>query len=136
VVTQLAGYAGSYWWSVRSSDRESFASFYSPPSAFTIPISLHLVSLRIIRYQYYREAELLVRWVGNVKRSAVHARAFWGRRVAWSGETTGYGLIGEVSTEVFWPRTRRVPRGTRLRLRVTVNSGKTAVTRSVRFLAP
>jgi hypothetical protein len=129
-------YAGSYWWSVQSSDRESSTSFYSPPSVFTIPISLHIVSLRIIQYQYFREAELLVRWVGNVKRSAVQARAFWGRRVVWSGETTGYGLIGDVSTEVFWPRTRRVPRGTRLLLRVTVNSGKTTVRRSVRFLAP
>jgi hypothetical protein len=39
-------YAGHYWWLVWSTDRNTYESFYSSPTDFTIPVALKLLLSR------------------------------------------------------------------------------------------
>jgi hypothetical protein len=129
-------YAGSYWWLVWSTDRDSFASLLSSPSAFTTPVSLRIVSVRVRRYTFLNQADVSVGSTGNVKEPVVAARAYRGRRLVWRAGTKGFGTIGSIASESLTFRARGLREGALLLLRVTVSSGKTGVMRTVRFRAP
>jgi hypothetical protein len=44
--------AGSYWWIVGTADRDTFETRYSSPSAFRIPATVRIVSVRFERNSY------------------------------------------------------------------------------------
>jgi hypothetical protein len=134
-------FAGPHWWNVRSHDRETFVSFYSVPSPFTVSPAIRLTQVRIRRNSFiYSPDELnfTLRWVTNVRNVLVDAR-LWVRR---SGRPLGrvrtteetIRSMGENTAFLTWRRPRRVKTGTRLRVLLSVLGGgrSAALTRSVR----
>jgi hypothetical protein len=131
-------YAGSYWWIVRTSNRASFASQYSSPSAFRIPASLKIVSVRVRRNSYTHIADSLdvnVRWSANVRDLTVSAAVSRSGRRLWRARESEAAYVGSSGTSSFeWTKSRRIREGTRLRVTVTLRGGRStrSVVRTVR----
>jgi hypothetical protein len=128
-------YAGSYWWIVRTSHRESFESRYSAPSAFRIPASARIVSVRLRRnsYTYVPDSlDITVRWSANVRELTVSAAVSRAGRRLWRARETESAFIGSTGTSFFdWTKPRRIRQGARLRVAVTIRAG-TAIKTVVR----
>jgi hypothetical protein len=116
--------AGTYWWNVRSHDRETFDSFYSAPVSFTIPARARVVSIRIKRYLSLDLLDITVRFTANTEEARVAVRLRRGARTVWSkAEIDEFISIGETNSSSFsWYSRGRIPQGTRLQLQVTVDA--------------
>ena len=131
-------YAGSYWWIVGTSERDSFESRYSAPSPFRIPASVRIVSVRMRRYSYTYFPDSLdinVTWSANARQLTVVAAVSRAGRRLWRAQEVGTALIGSTGTSLFdWTKPRRIRQGTRLRVTVTVRAGTATetVVRTVR----
>jgi hypothetical protein len=137
--------AGSYWWNVRTHDRELRLA-YSAISSFTVAPALRLLGVRITRYRFrvmppgtlVRELVLNISWVTNLPRVRIQARVLRGRRPVgrvFGNRNQETFNAGEPDLEGFeWEPPRSMRAGTRLRLIVRVSgSGKTAtLTRQIR----
>jgi len=134
-------FAGPHWWNVRSHDRETFASFYSVPSLFTVAPAIRFTQVRIRRNSFIYspdELDFTLRWVTNVRKVLVDAR-LWVRR---SGRPLGrvrtteetFRSMGENAAFLTWRRPRRVKTGTRLLVLLQVIGGgrSASLTRTVR----
>jgi hypothetical protein len=140
-------FAGSYWWNVRTHDRELRLA-YSGTSSFTVAPVLRLLGVRITRIRFrgsvpprtlVRELIFEIRWVTNLPRVSIKARVLrGGRLVGRTFRETGpkrRSSPGEPDGEgIEWEPPRSMRAGTRVRLIVSVSgSGETAtLTRLVR----
>jgi hypothetical protein len=117
--------AGTYWWNVRTHDRDTFDSFYSSPSSFTIPAHTRIRSIRVRRYTFLDLLEVTVRFVANTDEARVAVRVRRGSKTVWrKTELDEFVSIGETSSSSFsWFSRGRIPQGLRLRLQVTVDAG-------------
>jgi hypothetical protein len=134
-------FAGPHWWNVRTHDRETFTSFYSTPSPFTVAPTIRLKQVRIRRNSFIYspdELDFTLRWATNVRSVLVEARLFVRRngrpvgRVRTTEETLR--SMSEDTAFLTWRRPRRVKTGTRLRVLLSVVGGgrSAALTRVVR----
>lgn len=128
--------AGTYWWNVRSHDRETFTSFYSAPVSFTIPARVQIQSIRIRRFTFIDNLDVTVRFTANTESARVAVRLRRGSRTVWSkAETDEFVSIGEPNSAFLsWYSRGRIPEETRLQLNVTVSAGdaQASASRSVR----
>jgi hypothetical protein len=128
--------AGTYWWTVRTHDRETFDSFYSAPVSFTIAARTRIQSIRIRRYTFIDNLDIRVRFTANTNEARVTVRLRQGSRTVWrETEIDEFVWIGKTSSAYFsWFSRGRVREGARLRLEVTVTAGgaKASATRTVR----
>jgi hypothetical protein len=116
-------YARQYWWQVWSTDRSTAASFYSAPTGFTIPVSLNLFPVKTVRSTFLHLLAVRVRWTANTHALTVRARVLKGRKVVWQQTQPQINKIGfPYSTSFGWYRPRRMKRGTRLNLEVTLRA--------------
>jgi hypothetical protein len=124
-------FAGSYWWNVRTYDRELRLA-YSAISSFTVAPVLRLLSPRITAVRFIGErfiGELFVniRWVTNLPSVRLDARVLRGRRLvgrAVGARDQGTNFPGQPDEEgLEWLRPRSMQAGTRLRLIVRVSPG-------------
>jgi hypothetical protein len=131
-------YAGSYWWIVGTTERNSFESRYSSPSAFRIPASIKVVSVRVRRNSYTYvpgSLDIDVRWSANARQLRVAAAVLRTGRRLWSARESESALVGITGTSFFdWTKPRRIRQGTRLRVAVTLRAGTATrtVVRTVR----
>jgi hypothetical protein len=119
-------YAGSYWWIVGTRERNSFESRYSAPSAFRIPASVRIVSVRMRRYSYMYfpdSLDIKVTWSANTPQLTVAAAVSRAGRRLWRARESETALIGSTGTSLFdWTKPRRIRQGTRLRVTVTLRA--------------
>lgn len=114
-------YAGRYWWTVWSHDRDTFQSYYSAPLDFTIPVSLGMRGVKIRRYLPLHWLDVTVRWRANVHGLTVKVRLLRHGRIIWARTESEINLIGSPGSASFtWQRPRRIKQGTPLTLRVGV----------------
>jgi hypothetical protein len=130
--------AGTYWWNVRTHDRETFDSYYSSPVSFTIPARVRITSIRIRRYTFIDNLDVTVRYVANTDEARVAVRVRRGSRTVWSkAEIDAFVSIGETNSSFFsWYSRGRIPQGTRLQLVVTVDAGGARATAAKTVRAP
>lgn len=130
-------YAGHYWWNVSSADRETLARHYSAPAEFTIPVALRLYRVTARRFSSLRR-RLWVEVIAsaNVKRPLLRARLLHGRRIVWTAAHRVDGNIIPGAYGFYWFPQRAVKQGTRLRLIVSISSGRVTRTRSLAVRAP
>jgi hypothetical protein len=119
--------AGNYWWNVRSTDRNTFSSYFSAPTAFAVAAEarIHRVRLSWRRFFGSRELTISIRWGANTRESAIYAEVLRGRRRIWRARRTSDIEAPEaIRTESFTVNvSRRVKRGTRLTVRVVAIAG-------------
>jgi hypothetical protein len=128
-------YAGAYWWIV-SWDNTEFNLFYSKPSAFRIKPVLTQLPLRLQRFHFIRNLSVTVRWRANVRVLTVRAMLLRRGRAVWGIRKRESNFIGTVGSDFLsWYAPRRIPRGTRLTLRVSIINGVTR-TRALAVKAP
>jgi hypothetical protein len=130
--------AGAYWWNVWSHERETFTSFYSAPTSFTIPARVQIRSIRIKRYTGLNALDVDVRYAANTEEARIAVRLARGSRAAWSkAETDEFVSIGDIDSASFtWFGRGRVPEGAKLRLTVTVTAGDAQATATRNVRAP
>lgn len=120
-------YAGSYWWNVWSTDQTTFDSYYSTPSAFSVPPQARVTRIDVRRNSYQfipDDLDITIRWSANVREVVVTARLFRGRRALWSAREQETNSIGSAGQTFFdWTKPRRIKQGTRLRLVATIRAG-------------
>lgn len=130
-------WAGQYWWNVWSTDRNTFASYYSAPAEFTIPVAMTLRGVTTKRYLFLHSLDVVVRLTANVQRPLVRVRLLRGRKLVWKATEKAYGSMSEVVSSSFtWQRPRRIKQGTRLKLIASISSGGDTQTRSLVVRAP
>jgi hypothetical protein len=122
-------FAGTYWWTVRTSDRQTFDTYFSPPVSFTVAAQGRLVSVRVRRTSYSflpDELDISVRWQANVREAIVVASlARRGRRIWRVREREEpFDAASARTTEFEWEKPRRIRAGTRLRLTLTLSLGR------------
>jgi hypothetical protein len=130
-------YAGAYWWLVWSHDPNTFQNYYSAPAAFTIPASLAVLHPKTHRYLSLHWLDINARWTANIHEVTVKVRLLHRSRIVWGraeGETNLIGTPG--STSFTWYRPRRIKRGTRLTLRVSLLASGARKTRAFVVRAP
>ena len=137
---ERALYAGHYWWMVQSEDRDAFATYRSAPIDFTIPVSLRFTTVRLQRQSgfLFREVDVTAHWTANLEEVQVEASVLRGRTRLWTArETEEFVSIGTVEdTDFEWSVPRRVKRGTRLVMRVTLRGGGGQTMTTGAFRAP
>ena len=102
-------WAGHYWWNVWSTDRDTFASYYSAPAEFTIPVAMTLRGVTTKRYLFVHALDVVVRLTANVQRPLVRVRLLRGQRIIWKASEKAYGSMSEVvSSSSTWYRPRRM----------------------------
>jgi hypothetical protein len=130
-------YAGAYWWLVWSHDSSTFQSYYSAPTAFTIPPSLTVLRPRTHRYTSLHWLDIDARWTTNVHELTVKVRLLRRGRIVWRRTTTETNLIGSAGSTTFtWQRPRRIKQGTRLTLQVSIVSAGAKKSRGLVVRAP
>jgi hypothetical protein len=130
-------YAGRYWWNVLSTDRDTFASSYSAPVDFTIPVALTLRAIKTKRYLFIHSLSIDVRWSANARQARVTVRLFRAGKAIWKAAETDDNSIGFVGSTTFdWHRPRRVGQGARLTLRASISSASATQTRAIVVRAP
>jgi hypothetical protein len=115
-------YAGHYWWLVESYDPNTYQTYRSIPTDFTVAATNSVVGLRTRSYHYLRLLSIEARWRSNVREPVAQASlsTLAGRRV-WSARSREYNSLGSTGSSSFdWYVPRRVRAGTRLRLMVKV----------------
>jgi hypothetical protein len=124
--------AGTYWWIVGTEDRNSFESRYSSPSAFRIPATVRIVSVRIRRNSYVffaDDLDITVRWRTNARQVTVSAAVSRAGRRLWRARKTESALLSTDESDFNRTKPRRIRTGARLRVTVTVRAG--SVTKTV-----
>lgn len=120
-------YAGRYWWIVATMDRNSFESRYSSPSAFRIPASVKIDSVRVRRNSYTffaDDLDITVTWSANVHELTVAAAVSRAGRRLWTVRESESALVGSRGTSLFnWTKPRRIRQGTRLQVTITLRAG-------------
>jgi len=130
-------YAGSYWWLVWSSDRNTSEAYYSTPTDFRIPVSLKLYPVKTVRSTFLRLLAIRIRWTANVHGLRVRARILRGRQIVWQRTDPQVNAIGfAFSTSFGWYRPRRLKQGIRLTLQVSLLAQGTTKTRRLVVRAP
>jgi hypothetical protein len=130
-------YAGAYWWLVWSHDANTFQSYYSAPSPFTIPAALTLLPVKTHRYLNLHWLDVTVRWKANVHGLTVKVRLLRGSKTVWRRTEGEDGLIGSPGSTTFtWHRPRRVRQGSRLRLQVSLLTAGAKKSRALVVRAP
>ena len=121
-------FAGTHWWNVRTHDRNTFQSMFSPPSPFTVGAQTRIVGLRIRRNSYTFIPDDLtvdVTWATNVRAVVVDVVVMRGRRRVGRlrrAEETFSPLTSD-SAFLTWRRPRSVRTGSRLTVIVSVRGG-------------
>lgn len=124
-------YAGAYWWNVESHDRDSFESYYSAPSAFTVAASARVLGIATERLPFIHVLYLKVRWQTNAKTGRVGVSIYRGDRRVWSASRPEQTFQGEPGESLFrWARPRRIKGGARLRIVATLRAGDATARRS------
>jgi hypothetical protein len=122
-------FAGSYWWNVRTHDRDTFQSFFSqPPAPFSVRAETRIIRVRITRASFTFIPDRLyidARWATNVRNVVVEASVMRGRRRVGRVRGANETLIALDPDNAFlsWRRPRTVRTGTRLTLLVSVRGG-------------
>jgi hypothetical protein len=130
-------YAGAYWWLVWTHDRNTFQSYYSTPSGFTVAPSLTLLPVKTRRYLNLHWLDVTVRWSANVHKLTAKVRLLRRGRTVWSKSGGEDNLIGSPGSTTFtWYRPRRIKQGTRLKLQVTLLGGGAKKTHALVVRAP
>ncbi len=131
-------YAGAYWWTVRSHDRDTFRDYYSAPSPFSVAATARVITIGSQRLTYIHVLHLTVRWQTNAKTQRVSVSIYRGQRRLWTTGRTEETLIqGEADeTEFQWQRSRGVKRGAKLRVVATVRALDAKATKTRTVLAP
>jgi hypothetical protein len=130
-------YAGAYWWLVWSHDANTFQSYYSAPSPFTIPAALTLLPVKTHRYLNLHWLDVTVRWKANVHGLTVKVRLLRGSKTVWRRTEGEDNLIGSPGSTTFtWHRPRRVRQGSRLRLQVSLLTAGAKKSRALVVRAP
>jgi hypothetical protein len=130
-------YAGAYWWLVWSHDANTFQSYYSAPTAFTIPAALTLLPVKTHRYLNLHWLDVSVRWRANVHGLTAKVRLLRRGRTLWARSESEDNLIGSPGSTTFtWYRPRRIKQGTRLTLRVSLLASGAKKTRAFVVRAP
>jgi hypothetical protein len=121
-------YADTYWWTVRTLNRDTFDSAFSPPVSFTVAAQGKLASVRVRRRSYSflpDELAISVTWRANVREASIVASlARRGRRI-WSvrERESPFEAATTRTTDFTWEKPRRIRAGTRHRLTVTLSFG-------------
>jgi len=130
-------YAGAYWWLIWSHDRNTFQSYYSTPSGFTVAPSLTLLLVKTRRYLNLHWLDVTVRWTANVHTLTAKVRLLRRGKTVWSRSEGEDNLVGSPgSTTITWYRPRRIKQGTRLKLQVTLVGGGAKKARALVVRAP
>lgn len=132
-----AMFAGSYSWIVGTTDRNTFDSYNSAPSPFSIGAQVRISSGRVRRQSWVYSPDTLdftVRWSTNIRNVVVEARIFRGARQVGRVRESNQTLISldPDTTYLTWRRPRKVKTGSRLRVLVSVRGGGRAATRTPR----
>lgn len=131
-----AVYAGTYWWVVDSTDRDTFATYRSAPVSFSVAATVGL-SVRVSRSEFSRDIGIEARTRTNTRDATVTAQVLRGGRAIWTAQERETTLIDyENSTRFEWSAPRRVRKGLRLTLRVTAEAGDATTTVTRRFRSP
>jgi hypothetical protein len=137
VVTDLTLYAGAYWWLVWSHDPNIFQNYYSNPAAFTIPAALTLLRVKTHRYLNLHWLDVTVRWTANVHELTAKVRLLRRGRTLWARADSEDNIIGSPGSTTFtWHRLRRIKKGTRLTLQVSLLTEGAKKNRGLIVLAP
>lgn len=118
--------AGSYWWIVGTHDRETWDSYFTAPSPFSIPAEVAINGVRIKRYTGLRMLDVFVTWRSNAEMVVVRVRALRNGRAVWSKQEVSdyHGIDEPETTNLYWfVGSRKLKPGTPLRLEITVSGG-------------
>jgi hypothetical protein len=130
-------YAGEYWWNVLSVDPSTATRSYNPPAEFTIPVMLRLDNLAAKRFSSpRRRLWVMVDATTNVKHPLIRVRLLHGRKIVWRVVRRAYTVTGPQAFSFYWYPQRRIDRGTRLRLIVSISAGGERRTHSLVVRAP
>jgi hypothetical protein len=130
-------YAGTYWWLVWSHDLSTFQNYYSEPAIFAVRASVELLSVKTHRYLSLHRLDVNLRWAANVQDLTVKAQLLRGGRVVWTKAESETNLIGSPGSTTFtWHRPRRIKRGPRLILEVSLLARGAKTTRALVVRAP
>jgi hypothetical protein len=130
-------YAGAYWWLVWSHDPNTFVSYYSTPSPFTIRPLVTLLPLKTRRYLSLHWLDVNVRWRANVRTLTVNALLLLHGKVVWKRTENADNVVGSTgSTSFTWRRPKRLKQGTRLTLRVSLVAKGATKNRALVVRAP
>jgi hypothetical protein len=130
-------YAGAYWWLVWSNDVNTYQSYYSTPSAFTIPPALTLRPIKTHRYLFLHELDVTVGWQANVHGLTARATLLRRGKVIWKKTKSESNVIAYPgSTTLGWHRPHGIKQGTRLTLQVSILAPGAKKTRAVVVRAP
>ena len=120
-------HAGPYWWNVGSINKQTHAVFYSTPTNFSVAALLR-VAKPVVRLRA-RHLDFRLAWRTNVPQLTIRIRLTSGRFLIWSFHTTFRPKVGPGYKRLSWSRRKGVPRGTPLKLVLTVSgSGRHYVT--------
>ena len=109
-------YAGKYWWTVRSVDRQTLVPSYNRPVSFFIVAQGRLGAIRAQPRSYPHRADKLevsVRWLANVREATLivslthRGRQIWRQRE----RTTRRAAAAAHRTKFNWQRPREVRSG-------------------------
>jgi hypothetical protein len=90
-----------------------------------------------VRFTYLHILDMRVRWRANVNELAVRARLLRRGKVIWRRTESEVNAIGSPgSTSFDWSRPRRIRRGTRLTLQITLIANGVKRTRALVVRAP
>jgi hypothetical protein len=128
--------AGRYWWSVASKNLIGVTE-HSPPSPFTVPVSLRIVAVRMATFPRPARLRLEARWKGNVRNASARLSLIHRGKLVWTRTrrvSASPGAVAPVVETIRLPR--GVPRRARLTLRATVRYGNVGATRQRVFRGP
>lgn len=129
--------AGHYWWLVWSSDRPTPHDRFSAPTDFTIPVSLAVLPVKTVRSTYLHLLALKVSWRANVPTVVLRLQLLRRHKVIWRQTETDPNVLGSVGSKtVGWYRPRRMKRGARLTLQVSLRARGVRKTRQLVVRAP
>ncbi len=121
-------FAGQYWWTVRSVDRQTLVPSYNWPVSFFIVAQGRLGAIRAQPRSYSHRAdklEISVRWLANVREATLIASLTHRGRQIWRQREriTRREAAAAHRTEFNWQRPSELRSGLRLRLTVTLAFG-------------
>lgn len=121
-------FAGKYWWTVRSVDRQTLVPSYNWPVSFIIGAQGRLVAIRSQSRSYSHRSgklEISVRWLANAREPMLIASlSHRGHRIWRQRERkTAREAAAAHRTEFNWERPRKIRRGSRLMLTITLAFG-------------
>ena len=120
-----------------SNDVNTFQSYYSAPSTFTIPPALTLLPIKTHRYLFLHELDVNIGWRANVHGLTARATLLRKGKVIWKKTESESNFIESPgSATLEWHRPHRIKQGTRLTLQVSIYAPGAKKTRSIVVRAP